>query len=130
MTDAPTDTLIYAEEVFRIQGAIFEVNRVMGRGFLEAVYQECLALEFAVRRIPFQPTPSLRLNYKGVQLRQTYFPDFVCHESIIVELKVVQAIAAEHRAQVLNYLKASGLRLGLLVNFGASPRTIVERLAL
>ena len=120
----------HADEVFRIQGAIFEVNRQMGAGFLEAVYQECLSLEFAVRGIPFVAQPRLGLRYKGAALQQTYSPDFICFGSIILELKALTGLASEHRAQVLNYLKASGLRLGLLVNIGCAPKARIERLAL
>jgi GxxExxY protein len=119
--------LLYAGEVFRIQGAIFEVNRVMGPGFLEAVYQECLALEFASRKVPFRAEPRLALTYKGAPLQQTYSPDFVC---FIVELKAGRELAPEHRAQVLNYLRATGLRLGLLVHFGQSPKAKIERLVI
>jgi GxxExxY protein len=124
------ERLIYADEVFRIQGAVFEVYRAMGGGFLEAVYQECLTLEFGARSIPFRALQPLELEYKGRALRQTYSPDFVCFDAIIIELKAVRAIAPEHRAQVINYLRASGLRLGLLVNFGATPRAQIERFAL
>jgi GxxExxY protein len=122
--------LLFADEVFKIQGAVFEVNRAMGRGFLEAVYQECLAYEFEARGIPFRATPGLRLNYKGRTLKQTYSPDFICFDAVIVELKAARDLAPEHRAQVLNYLKATGLRIGLLVNFGAPRRATVERFAL
>lgn len=120
--------LLHASEVFSIQGAIFEVNRAMGPGFLEAVYQECLALEFAARAIPFRAKPPLALAYKGTPLRQTYEPDFVCFESVIVELKAGRDLAPEHRAQVLNYLRATGLRVGLLVHFGPALKARVERL--
>ncbi|MDB5425903.1 MAG: uncharacterized protein JWQ29_3319 [Phenylobacterium sp.] len=102
----------------------------MGAGFLEAVYQECLGLELAARNIPFVAAPVLPLEYKGVRLKQTYVPDFVCFASIIIELKAVRDFAPEHRAQVLNYLKASGLRVGLLVNFGSTPKARIERLVL
>lgn len=122
--------LLYREEVFQIQGAIFEVSREMGTGFLEAVYQECLAVEFASRGIPFSALAPLGLSYKGIPLRQTYQPDFVCFDRIIVELKAVRELAPEHRAQVINYLKATGLRLALLVNFGAAPKARVERIIL
>jgi GxxExxY protein len=131
MTDVrPDNSLLYAKEAFRIQGAIFEVNRVMGRGFLEAVYQECLALEFSARGIPFREMPAVALSYKAAVLRQTYVPDFVCFEAIIVELKAAREIAVEHRAQVLNYLRATGLPVGLLVNFGGASRATVERFVL
>jgi GxxExxY protein len=126
----PHERLLQADEVFRIQGAVFEVNRAIGAGFLEAVYQECLALEFAARGIPFVAQPALALDYKGTRLRQVYVPDFVCFGSVVVELKALGALAPEHRAQVLNYLKAAKMRVGLLVNFGCAPKARVERLVL
>jgi GxxExxY protein len=124
------EKLLYPEEVFRLQGAIFDVYRTMGAGFLENVYQECLCLEFSSRRIPFRALQSMKLEYKGYLLRQTYTPDFICFGSIIVELKAVRALAPEHRAQTVNYLRAAGLRLALLVNFGATPGVQIERFAL
>jgi GxxExxY protein len=122
--------LIFSEETFAIRGSIYEVNRAMGAGFLEAVYQECLALEFAARRIPFAAFRPLRLAYKGQPLRQTYVPDFICFDRIIVELKAVSALSPEHRMQVMNYLRVTELRLGLLVNFGSSPKAQIERIVL
>jgi GxxExxY protein len=122
--------LLHADEAFRIQGAVYEVNRVLGAGFLEAVYQEALALEFIGRRIPFRAKPQLALSYKDIPLKQTYSPDFICFECVIVELKALSELAPVHRAQVLNYLKATGIRLGLLVNFGRGRRAQVERFAL
>jgi len=122
--------LLYREESFLIQGAIYEVYREMGCGFLEAVYQECLAKEFTKQAIPFLAQPRLRLSYKGESLKQTYAPDFICYESIIVELKALSTTTGEHRAQLLNYLKATGIRLGLLVNFGCTPKATVERVVL
>ncbi len=124
------DPLLYREDAFRIRGAVFDVYRAMGAGFLEAVYQECLALEFAARGIAFEGSKSLPLEYKGRALKQTYIADFVCHGRIIVELKAVRAIAPEHRAQTINYLRATDMKLGLLVNFGASPLAEIERFAL
>jgi GxxExxY protein len=124
------ESLLYADEVFLIQGAVFEVYRTMGAGFLEAVYQECLALEFADRGIPHRALQRVRLRYKGRPLRQTYSPDFVCFDRIILELKASGDLAPEHRAQTINYLRATGLRLGLLINFGATPRVKIERFAL
>lgn len=130
MDELVKSELLFPEEVFRIQGAAFAVSNMLGHGFLEAVYQECLAIEFAKRDVPFEAMPKLSLTYDGVLLRQTYAPDFVCFGAIIVELKAVRALLSEHRAQVLNYLKASGLRVGVLVNFGAGPRVQIERFAL
>lgn len=109
-------------------GACFEVYKEMGCGFLESVYQECLALEFANRGIPFEEQPCLRLNYKKKRLKQTYVPDFLCFGEVVVELKAVKQIADEHRAQAINYLKATGKRLALLVNFGHYPQLEHERL--
>jgi GxxExxY protein len=126
----PHERVLYADEVFRIQGAIFEVNKHMGAGFLEAVYQECLALEFQSQAIPFIAAKPLSLAYKGQVLKVGYVPDFICYERIVVELKATREIAAEHRAQVLNYMNASGCRLGLLVNFGQVPKAKIERLIL
>jgi GxxExxY protein len=100
----------------------------MGVGFLEAVYQECLALELKARDIPFVAQPVLPLEYKGARLRATYVPDFICFGALIVELKALPALASEHRAQVLNYLTAAKLRVGLLVNFGCAPKARIERL--
>ena len=123
-------TLLFKEESYLIQGAVFEVYREMGCGFLEPVFQECLELEFELRGIPFVPQQELKLSYKGKRLRQTYKPDFICYGQIIVEIKALSQITGEHRAQVLNYLKATGYQLGLLVNFGSHPKATVERLVL
>jgi GxxExxY protein len=122
--------LLYEREAYCIRGAAFEVSKTMGHGFLEAVYQECLALEFTSRGIPFRAVPKVQLSYKGMPLQQTYTPDFICYDTIIVELKAVAALASEHRSQVLNYLNATGMKLGLLINFGAGPKAQVERFAL
>lgn len=122
--------LLFEDETFTIRGAVFEVYREMGSGFLEPVYQECLEKELASRGIPFVSQPELLLNYKGTLLRQTYKPDLICFEQIIVELKALKAIAPEHKAQVLNYLKATNLKLGLLINFGSHPKVQIERLIL
>ncbi|WP_421937123.1 GxxExxY protein [Phenylobacterium sp.] len=122
------ERLLHREDVFLLQGAIFEVNRVLGVGFLEAAYQESLALEFGARGIPFTAQPTLSLEYKGTALRAVYIPDFVCFGRVLVELKAVSALGPEHRAQVINYLKASGLRVGLLVNFGGSHKAQIERI--
>lgn len=100
----------------------------MGAGFLEAVYQECMEIEFERRAIPFESRKPLPLSYQGQPLKQTYVADFVCFGRVIVELKGVRTIAPEHRAQTINYLRATGLKLGLLINFGSSPRAEIERL--
>ena len=121
------EELLFKDECYAIQGAIFEVYREMGCGFLEAVYQECLEKEFRSRELPFEAQKELLLSYKSQPLSQTYKPDFICYGNIIVELKSVKEIASEHKAQLLNYLKATGLELGLLVNFGAYPKVEIVR---
>jgi GxxExxY protein len=122
--------ILYREESYRILGACFEVYKEKGCGFLEAVFQECLELELGDQRIPFIAHPNLALSYKGRLLRQTYTPDFLCEAKIILELKAVSKLTDEHRAQVHNDLRASGHRLGLLVNFGHFPKLEYERIAL
>ena len=122
--------IIYKDEAYAIQGACFEVYKTLGNGFLEAVYQEALAQEFKLRGIPFQEQCALRLQYKGIPLKQTYKADFVCYDKIIVEIKAVSALAPEHEAQLLNYLKTTNLHLGLLVNFGHHPKIETKRLVL
>jgi len=119
--------ILFKEESYRIIGACFEVYKEKGCGFLEAVYQECLAIEFAEQGIPFVEQPKLQLSYKGRELKQAYQPDFICFGEIIIELKAVKTLADEHRAQTINYLKATGKQLGILVNFGHHPKIQSER---
>jgi len=121
--------LIYKKESYAIIGAWFEVYNDKGCGFLEPVYQECLAIEFEYQGLPAIAKPSLTLSYRGRILAQTYQADFVCFEKIIVELKAVSALTDEHRAQLLNYLHATGFELGLLINFGHYPKLEYERIA-
>ncbi len=120
--------LIYKEECFAIVGACFEVYNDKGCGFLEAVYQECLEFEFELRGIPFIPQPKLTLAYKSRPLVQFYQPDFILFQKVILEIKAVTDLDDVHRAQVHNYLKATGYRLGLLVNFGHHPQLKYERI--
>ena len=121
--------IVYKKESYAIIGACFEVSNEKGCGFLEPVYQECLGIEFEYQRIPAIPKPSLTLSYRGRMLSQTYEPDYVSFERIIVELKAVSELVDEHRAQLLNYLHATGFELGLLVNFGHYPKLEYERIA-
>jgi GxxExxY protein len=130
MDGSSTDRLLYENEAFQIRGAAFEVYRAMGAGFLEAVYQECLELEFSRRSVPFETLKPLSLAYRGQPLRQTYVADLVCYGRIVVELKATRSIAPEHRAQTINYLRATGMKLGLLINFGAARRVEIERFVL
>jgi len=120
--------ILYKDESYRIVGACFEVYREKGCGFLEAVYQECMEIELRLQGIPYVPRKSLALEYKGCPLRSTYEPDFVCYDKIVLELKAATELADEHRAQALNYLKATGLKLGLLANFGHYPKAQIERI--
>ena len=119
--------IIFKEESYKIIGACFEVYKEKGNGFLEAVYQECLSMEFSDQDIPFEEQPRLRLEYKGRSLKHGYQPDFICFGKIIVEIKAVKNLIDEHRAQVINYLKATDKELGLLVNFGHYPKIEHER---
>jgi len=121
--------IIYKEESYRIMGACFEVYKEMGCGFVEPVYQECLGIELALRDLPFNAQPKLALTYKGQPLVDgKYIPDFILFDKIILEIKAVTEFADEHRSQVHNYLKATGFRLGLLVNFGHYPAVKYERI--
>jgi GxxExxY protein len=122
--------LIYKEEAYRIIGACLNVYKDKGHGFVEPVYQECLEIELEHQGIPYHPQMEIHLDYRGRRLRHRYIPDVTCYEKIIVELKAVKLLTDEHRAQVLNYLKATGLQLGLLVNFGHFPGLEWERIVL
>src|SRR5882724_6774797 len=120
--------LIYKAESYAIIGACFAVYKDKGCGFLEPVYHECLAIEFEFRGIPFLSKPPQTLQYRSRTLVQTFSPDFLCYEKIILEIKAVSGLVDEHRAQLLNYLSATGCKLGLLVNFGHYPKLQYERL--
>jgi GxxExxY protein len=119
--------LLYEQETYLIRGACFEVYKEKGCGFLEAVYQECLEIEMGHQGIPFAAQQEIALTYRGQRLRQAYKTDLLCFGKIIVEIKAVSALADEHRAQILNYLNATGMKLGLLVNFGHHPKVEHER---
>ncbi len=120
--------VLYKDESYRIMGACFEVYKEKGCGFVEPVYQECLSLELSMQGIPFAEQVELQLEYKGRPLRQTYKPDFICFDKITLEIKAVAKLTDEHRAQVHNYLKATGHKLALLVNFGYYPKVEWERI--
>lgn len=120
--------LLYKDESYSIIGACFEVYNELGNGFLEAVYQEALALELQNRKIPFVEQPKLEIIYKGKRLTQYYEPDFVTHSKIIIEIKSVKSLDNVHRAQLHNYLKATTFKLGFLINFGDPKNLIHERI--
>ena len=124
------EKILFKDKCYKIQGAIFAVYREMGCGFLEAVYQECLEKELTKNGIPFVSQKKLNLAYKGESLQQTYKADLICYGKIIVELKAVKAVAPEHKTQLINYLKATGMKLGLLVNFGTYPKVSITRLVI
>jgi len=120
-TDIPQSS-DHDSDGYALIGACFEVHRELGNGYLEDVYQESLELELADRGIAFVAQPKLPIFYKGRQLRKSYEADLLVLDKIIVELKAVKTILPEHEAQLLNYLKATGRKIGYLVNFGAFPK--------
>lgn len=95
-----------------------EVHQELGNGFLEAVYQEALEIEFIKRNILFEREKRLEIVYKGIKLKKVYIADFVCFDQIILEIKAISSLTTEHQSQLLNYLSAAELKVGLLINFG------------
>jgi GxxExxY protein len=122
--------ILYKQESYAIIGACFNVYNEMGCGFLEAVYQECLEIEFDIQNIPFEAQKQLKLRFRDRILKATFKPDFVCYDKIIVEIKATSKIIDDHRAKILNYLNATKFQLGLLVNFGHHPKLEYERFVL
>lgn len=122
--------IIFKDESYKIVGAAFKVYNWLGPGFLEAVYQEALEIEFKRQEIPYEREKELTIKYDGVELKQTYKADFVCFGKIIVELKAVSELDEAHRSQVYNYLHATGYKLGLLLNFGSADELEKERIVL
>ena len=112
--------LLHEEETGKILNACFEVHKELGNGFLEAVYQEALELEIKNQNIPYEREKLLPITYKGKLLEKEYYADFICYGKIVVELKAVAALTSSHKAQVINYLKASSNEIGLLINFGTN----------
>jgi len=123
-------SIVHKLESFEIIGACFEVYKEEGSGFVESVYQECLEMEFGERKIPFIAQQELSLAYKGRPLKSKFRADFICYDKIVVELKAVTGLTDEHRSQVQNYLRATKLKLGLLINFGHYPKLEYERVVL
>ncbi len=111
--------LLYKDEVYAIIGAAMDVYNNLGPGFLEAVYQEALEVETVSRKIPALPEQKLQIEYKGTPLKKFYEADLICYEKIIVEIKAVEKLTSREEAQILNYLKATGMQVGILINFGA-----------
>src|SRR4051812_23268714 len=110
------DELLYRDEVFRIIGACMAVHKDKGNGFVEPVYQDALEIELEFTGIPHDPQRNYLIRYRGRPLKHSYTPDLLCFDKIIIELKAAKALTDEHRAQLINYLKVTGLQLGLLVN--------------
>ena len=121
--------ILLRDESYKIMGACFEVYNQKGWGFTEPVYQECLSHEFIIQNVAFVAQPSIRMAYKGIELDQHFVPDFICFDKIILEIKAVTGFTHAHRAQLLNYLHATGYELGILINFGQFPKLSYERLA-
>lgn len=119
--------LIFEKESYQIRGAAFEVYKEMGHGFLESVYQECMEKELTQMQVPFRAQPELILSYKGEKLIQTYKPDLICFDQIVVELKAVTELLPQHEAQLINYQRSTGMRLGFLINFGSHPSLEIMR---
>ena len=122
--------LLYKDEVYAIIGAAMEVYNQLGPGFLDAVYQEALEVEATSRNIPNNPEQDVHIIYKGTLLKKSYTPDLICYDKIVVEIKAMDHLASKEEAQLLNYLKATSLPVGLLINFGAEKDLEWKRMVL
>jgi len=122
------ESILYKDECYKIYGCIYAVNNKLGSGFLEAVYQEALEIELRRENIPFLSQQKLEILYDGIPLTSKYIADIVCYDKIIIEIKAISKINSQHKAQLLNYLTATGYRLGLLVNFNSYPKAEVIRM--
>ena len=124
------DELFLKEEVFAVVGAAMDVHTHLGPGFLEPVYQEAFEWELSNRGIPHFAQQILHIKYKDRLLNKTYIADFVCFNQIIVEIKALLKLSEHEQAQVLNYLKATGYKVGLLINFGSKGKLEWQRLVM
>lgn len=127
-TNGKMGTLFYQEESYVIRGAVYDVYKTLGPGFLEAVYQEALEREMTARNIPFKSQAEIDIFYKGEKLNQVYRADIICYNKIILELKSVKTLLPEHEAQLHNYLRATNMKLGFLVNFSHYPDVEIHRI--
>lgn len=118
------DEIIYKDEAYKIVGAMMSVHNELGCGFLEAIYQEALEMEFQLQGIPYEREKELEVRYKGNVIGKKYKADFICYNKIVVELKAVDKILPEFKAQTLNYMKMSNSKLGILANFGQTSLEI------
>lgn len=114
--------LLYKDEVYAIIGAAIEVHKELGPGFLEPVYQECLEIELSSREIEFESQKPLHIYYKTCKLKKEYIADFVCMGKIIIEVKALDSLSGRETAQIINYLKATKMRVGVLINFGSNGK--------
>lgn len=119
---------ILESETYAIIGSAMEVYYKLGNGFAEPVYQEALGIEFELRNVVYEPQKRLHIEYKGRTLEKGYIADFLCFDQIIVEIKAVASLSPVDWSQIMNYLKASGLRVGLLFNFGSHGRMEMKRI--
>ena len=122
--------ILFRDEVYQIIGCAIEVHKELGNGFLEAVYQEALETELVAKNIPFKSMFPLKIVYKGKHLRKEYIADIVCFDSIILELKALKNLGGNEESQIINYLKVTGLRVGLLINFGSYAKLEWKRFVL
>jgi GxxExxY protein len=120
--------LIYKDQVFAIIGAAIEVHRQLGHGFLEPVYQEAMEIEVSARGIPFAAQQRIQIRYKEHILNKEYVADMVCYDRIIVEFKALDCLTGKEEAQVINYLKSTGFKVGVLINFGSQGKLEWKRL--
>lgn len=124
------DELIYKDEVYAIVGTAMEVYNQLGSGFLEPVYQEAMEFETLERKVPTKPQHKIEILYKGKPLKKSYIADLLCYDQVIVELKAIDALTTREESQLINYLKATGLKVGLLINFGSHGKLEWRRMVL
>lgn len=122
------ESLLLSEEVYRVVGCAFKVHNTLGSGFLESVYQDALEVEFERAGVEFVHKPALKIFYDGVELKSTFQPDVVCFGSVILELKAVNCLSKLHEIQLINYLKGTGYKVGVLLNFGSFSKLEWRRL--
>jgi GxxExxY protein len=122
--------LIFKDEVYAIIGAAIEVHRILGHGFLEPVYQEAMEIESRLLGLVFEPQKVLQIHYKEHLLKKEYIADLLYYGRVIAELKAMDSLTSREEGQILNYLKATGLKVGLLINFGSRGRLEWKRFVL
>ena len=120
--------VFFKKECYEIYACVYAVNKKLGAGFLEAIYQEAFEIELKKKNIPFFSQKELEISYDGIPLKKKYIADIICYDKIIIEIKAVSKIDNQHRAQLMNYLKATGCKLGLLVNFNSFPKAEIIRI--